>query len=122
MNPIERRDEILELLFWLEGEGLESETTLERMARFLHHPEGDVETTLNSLVAHGDVTVIETPTHQYRLTDIGRGEAGRRFAEEFAPLLSQGHGECNDPDCDCHTSPDGAAACRHRAGAEGHTH
>jgi len=44
----------------------------------------------------------------------------RRFAAEFAPMLSQGHGECSDPGCDCHTSEGGAADCQARS--RPHTH
>jgi hypothetical protein len=51
------------------------------------------------------------------LTDTGRHEAARRFAEEFGPMLNQGHGECNDPNCDCHSDPKSAAECHaHRTG------
>ena len=52
------------------------------------------------------------PEADYRLTEKGRSEAGRRFAEEFSPLLAQGHGECNDPNCECRTK--GPAECHGR--------
>ncbi|MEO6223862.1 MAG: hypothetical protein ABIP90_11495, partial [Vicinamibacterales bacterium] len=50
-------------------------------------------------------------TGEFKLTEQGRREGARRFADEFAPLLSQGHGECNDPNCDCHGNPLGASEC-----------
>lgn len=121
---IARRDEVLELLYWMEGEGLAGSSTLAAMARFLTYPEHLVRGTLECLVSRGDV-VHDVATGEYRLTAPGRGEAARRFAAEFAPLLAQGHGECNDPGCDCHTNPAGAAEChaaRAHRGAGDHGH
>ncbi len=117
-GPIARRDELLELLYWLEGEGFGGASNIDAMVRFLAHPEPVVRQSLDDLVRRGDVS-LDLSTGEYRLTDTGRSEAARRFAEEFASLLSQGHGECNDPDCDCHTNPAGAAECH---AARGHKH
>lgn len=114
-RSIARRDEVLELLYWLEGERLRGTATLEAMTRFLSHPEGEVAFTLSELERRGDVR--RTESGEYQLTDDGRREAARRFAEDFASLLAQGHGECNDPECECHTSPEGAAACHARTGS-----
>ncbi len=108
---IARMDEVLELLFWMEGEGFAGgSTTFKGMVRFLAQPEGEVYAALQKLLSRGDVTEVEGG--EYRLTEVGRREASRRFAEEFAPMLAQGHGECSDPNCDCQTSPEGPAACR----------
>ena len=120
-RDIARRDEVLELLYWLEGEGFVGSATLSGIARFLVHPEDDVRCTLTELVRRGDV-VVDEASDEYRLTDMGRSEAARRFAEEFAPLLSQGHGECNDPQCDCHTNPAAAADCHAARAHGGHAH
>lgn len=109
-REIARRDEVLELLYWLEGEGIGGSATPLAMARFLGCVAEELEGTLAALVRRGDI-VVDPATGEYRLTTVGRREAGRRFAEEFAALLSQGHGECNDPECDClHEGPE---ACRH---------
>ena len=108
-DEIARRDELLELLYWIEGEGFQGAATFDAIARFLANPPDDVRATLDDLVRRGDVQ--ESATGEYRLSETGRVEAARRFAEEFAPLLSQGHGECNDPDCDCHADPLSAAEC-----------
>jgi hypothetical protein len=53
----------------------------------------------------------EAATAEDRLTEIERKDAARRFAEEFAAMLHQGHGECHDPNCDCHSDPKAAAEC-----------
>ncbi|MGI8497970.1 MAG: hypothetical protein ACR2OG_10380 [Gemmatimonadaceae bacterium] len=120
-DDIARRDELLELLYWLEGEGFHGNATLDGIVRFVAHPEAHVRRTLEELVRRGDV-VLHDESSEYRLTEPGRREAAHRFAEEFAPLLGQGHGECSDPDCDCHDNPGAAAEC-HAARAHGeHKH
>jgi DNA-binding IclR family transcriptional regulator len=106
-DDIARQDEMLELLFWLEGEGFPGRATLPDIARFLTWPEPEAARILGRLVERGDI--VRRPADEYRLTEIGRREAGRRFAEEFSPLLAQGHGECNDPQCECRTK--GPAEC-----------
>lgn len=115
---IERMDELLELLYWMEGEGFAGgSSTLDGMVRFVAQPEDIVRRAMEQLLRRGDVELIDGG--EYRLTVIGRREAARRFAEEFAPMLAQGHGECSDPDCDCHSNPEGPAACR---GLHNHNH
>jgi len=109
-GSIARRDEVLELLYWLEGEAVGGMATLSQMTRFLAQSESQVQATLEDLVRRNE-TSFDPASGEYRLTETGRHEAARRFAEEFAPLLAQGHGECNDPDCECHTNPAGAAEC-----------
>ena len=107
-NDIARQDEMLELLFWMEGEGLGASANLPGIARFLVQPENEAAQTLEHLLGRGDVVVRD---ERFVLTEVGRREAGRRFVEDFASLVSQGHGECNDPSCDCRTSPNGPADC-----------
>ncbi len=114
-DVIARRDELLELLYWIEGEGFSGAASFEAITRFLAHPPHLVQTALTDLLERGDV-VQDPGTGDYRLSESGRREGARRFAEEFAPLLSQGHGECNDPDCGCHEDPSGAAECHARRG------
>jgi hypothetical protein len=110
-DPIARRDELLEFLYWIEGEGFSGAASLDAITRFLAQPVAAVRATLNDLVARGDIVDADG---QYRLSEAGRREGARRFADEFAPLLAQGHGECNDPDCGCHSDPAGAAECHAR--------
>lgn len=119
-NAMARRDEVLELLYWLEGEGIPGTSTVAGMARFMVCPPEEVAEVLAHLVERGDVEV--EGDSEYRLTTTGRREAGRRFAEQFAGMTDQGHGECSDPNCDCHTNPDGAAECHAARAQKGHAH
>ncbi|MGQ0540179.1 MAG: hypothetical protein ACT4R6_14655 [Gemmatimonadaceae bacterium] len=119
-ESIAREDELLELLYWFEGEGFGSVANVEAITRFTTLNESTVRSTLDRLIARGDITTDSARGGEFRLTEPGRREAARRFAAEFAPMLSQGHGECSDPKCDCHTSEGGAADCRARQA--GHQH
>ncbi len=113
-SDIARQDELLELLYWFEGEGFGGVASIDGIVRFTNLSEPLVRRTLERLIARGDVLLDTSRAAEYRLTETGRREAARRFAAEFAPLLSQGHGECSDPECDCHTSEGGAADCHAR--------
>ena len=122
-REIAREDELLELLYWFEGEGFSGVATLDGIVRFTSIDEPLVRQTLERLIARGHVSAVVVDVsrgEEYRLSGPGRGEAARRFAAEFAPMLSQGHGECSDPACDCHTSEGGAADCQARS--RPHTH
>ncbi len=121
-NEIARRDEMLELLYWFEGEGLTASATIPDMTRFLSRPESDVRATLENLLERGLVIAHPGSGTEHRLTDTGRVEAARRFADEFASMLGQGHGECNDPTCDCHADPEAAAECHARRTGTPHAH
>jgi hypothetical protein len=108
------KDELLEVLFWLAGEGFEDEMTLEGVARFVARPVAEVRPALEAAVALGLVArTADTAVERYALTEAGRREGGRRFAVEFAPYVArEAHGgSCSDPNCDCRTSPEAAAAC-----------
>lgn len=114
VDRLRRRDEMLQVLFWLEGEGFEADMTPDGVARFLGWGPEEIRAGLASLLEAG-FAVRDGTESRYQLTEAGRREGGRRFVEEFAPILSRDthHGsECQDPDCECHTSPLGAAACR----------
>jgi hypothetical protein len=110
---IARRDELLELLYWFEGEGFQGAAGFDTIVRFLAQPAAVVQATLDALIDRGEITR-DAESLEYRLSEAGRREGARRFADEFAPLLGQGHGECNDPDCGCHADPLGAAECHAR--------
>lgn len=114
-NDIAREDELLELLYWFEGEGFGGVASTEGIVRFTNLSEPLVLRTLERLTSRDHVVLDQSRGGEYRLTDTGRREAARRFAAEFAPMINQGHGECSDPDCDCHSSEGGAAECHARA-------
>lgn len=106
-----RRDEVLQVVFWLQGEGLGPEVGAADVLRFIEDPTA-VEATLDRLVAEGWAEARPDPAggRRYRLTPLGEREGRRRFLDEFEPYLARrAHGECGTPDCGCHT---GEGECR----------
>lgn len=104
------RDEILQAMFWLRGEGLAEEATGAKLAQFLVIEPRPLARQLARLVADGYLERLSgRPTH-YRLTERGRQEGGRRFRDEFAELTHRGHGECA-PGCICHDPAHAGEPC-----------
>lgn len=97
------RDEILQVMYWLNGEGLGDAPGAAQIQNFLGASEDIVVSTLERMVEDGFVV---RETGGFRLSDFGRHEGGRSFEDEFHGLTHQGHGECS-PNCEfCH-GPDG---------------
>lgn len=92
LTELARRDDILELLFWMRGQGFADSLSVGDVARFLTHEEDEVRASLEKLVALG---AIERDAERYRLSADGLPEARRRFVDDFREMLADGHGECN---------------------------
>jgi len=114
LDPVEalkRRDEILQVMFWLQAEGLGPDVTPPDLLRFVDD-RGAVETALAGLVEDGSIEWDDSAVGgvRYRLTLFGIEEGRRRFFDEFEPYLARhAHGECGAADCSCHA---GGAECR----------
>ena len=105
-DPVDRlkqRDEILQVMFWLHGEGLGSEVSVADVLRFVDD-EGAVCAALDQLVEDDLVEALgDGAATRYRLNASGMQEGRRRFVDEFEPYLGRrGHGECGVANCDCH--------------------
>lgn len=108
------RDELLQVLYWLQGEGFADLATVAGLAGFLQADPNLVAECLAELVEDGYVeTAPADGQARFRLTDLGRREGGRRFREEFAHLQRPGHFECS-PNCVCHITGDPEACPSHR--------
>jgi hypothetical protein len=102
------RDEILQLMFWIRGEGFGEAIDPILLERFLGV---DAQLGMRYLDRLVDEALLErTADGLYRLTEQGHAHGARAFAQEFADLTKPGHGECGD-DCWCHASPEEAEAC-----------
>lgn len=111
------RDEILQLMYWLKGEGLLAEVAPDDLRRFLETDPGRLEERLEQLVQEGYLEPTPGDVRRYRLSALGIEEGRRRFVDEFAPFLGrESHGECGDPACECHTSGE---ACARLHGSQG---
>lgn len=101
------KDEILQLMFWLRGEGIAQEVVPQDLARWVEMDPAFITVLLHQLV---DAKLIErlvieaggiNNETRFRLTPAGGREGGRRFREEFSELTKPGHFEHSDPACDC---------------------
>ncbi len=113
LDAIFWRDEILQILYWFRGEGLGETVTPRDLLSFLDADEALIQHHMERLVDEGYTVQVDSMPARYRLTELGIKEGGRRFADEFAGLTKQAHGECNDPNCACKTH--GPEACKARA-------
>jgi hypothetical protein len=104
------QDEILQALYWLAGEGLADSADSAELARLLVAPRRTVVRQLRRLCERGYLERVAGKGLRYRLTDLGRQEGGRSFADEFAELTKPGHGECK-PGCWCHDPAHAGEPC-----------
>lgn len=116
------RDEILQMMYWMKGEGLVEDPGPVDLQGFLagRAERSELERELEAMAETG--LLERAGEGRYRLTGDGAMEGGRRFSDAFDGLTGQAHGECNDPTCDCRTDPQAALECaaeRHGA-AHGH--
>lgn len=111
------RSEILQVLYWLHGEGLGDVVDATTIERFLGLDARVAVEHLDQLVDDGYLLPVGTA---YALSSDGLREGAQEFASAFAALTRPSHGECS-ADCWCHSSPEEAAACR-EARHEDHPH
>ncbi len=111
------QDEILQLMYWMRGEGFGEQITVTQLKKFLDAADEILVANLSEL-AKKDLVNFDISDF-YELTAAGVKEGGRRFADEFDGMLKPGHYECNDPDCDCN-DPDSDAQCKHFAAPHVH--
>lgn len=110
------RSEILQLMYWLRGEGFGDLVDAPLIERFLGVEAGRCTTYLDRLTVEGYLTI---DGDWYALSSQGLEVGGREFVDSFSELMRPTHGECN-ADCWCHMSADEAEACA--AGRLGHDH
>ena len=107
----------MQILFWLRGEGLLADVGVADLNRFLAGTVEELAIVLERLAGIGLVRRVGADpggTIRYALTPEGVKEGGRRFADEFADMTKPGHGECGDPECDCHQSGNPADCAHYR--------
>ena len=110
------RSEILQVMYWLRGEGLGEVVDAPLLERFLGVEAAVGVGYLDRLVVEG---YLERVPDGYTLSERGLAEGRVEFAMSFAELTKPAHGECS-ADCWCHNSLEEAAACA--AERAGHAH
>ncbi len=95
LSALRCRDDILQAMYWMRGEGFGEETDGQMLQSFLVVDEDLLREQLAVLVEDG---YLEESGGRYRLSELGIKEGGRRFADEFSGLQSTAHGDCG-PGC-----------------------
>ncbi|MDQ6659529.1 MAG: hypothetical protein M3Z24_01025 [Chloroflexota bacterium] len=99
LDEIYWRDEILQVMYWYRGEGFGEALTVQDLQTFLPADEYLLATQMEAMVVDGYlVREGNGSVPRYGFTEYGATEGARRFADEFAGLTGQAHGECG-PDC-----------------------
>lgn len=110
------RSEILQVMYWLRGEGLGESVDAELLERFLGVDAAVSTRFLDRLVDEG---LLEHLGGLYALSPAGIERGADEFADSFAELTRPAHGECG-ADCWCRSSPDEAEACAAERAAHQH--
>lgn len=112
-SPLRWQDDILQVMYWMRGEALGTEISVDQLERFVKIERSQLETTLQKLVEINWLRFLGSVDRQvFELTERGIEEGRRRFLEEFSPYLGkETHLSCSDPLCDCH-SVEWAGVCR----------
>ncbi|MEW6154754.1 MAG: hypothetical protein AB1673_12290 [Actinomycetota bacterium] len=97
------RSEILQVMYWLRGEGFGEEVDAGLIERFLGV---DAEVGIDYLDQLVEEGLIDRIGDLYTLSELGKREAGLEFAIAFDDLTNQAHGECG-PDCPHCFPPEG---------------
>lgn len=110
------RSEILQVLYWLRGEGFGEQVDAPLLERFLGLEARVGLQYLDRLVEEG---YVERFGDRYALSETGLREGGLEFAMSFEEMTRPAHGECS-ADCWCHSSPEEADACAAERAAHQH--
>lgn len=110
LDSVYWRDEILQVMYWMTGEGFGREFSVAELQKFIQAEETVLKENLESMIGAG---LIQYAEGKYSLTSAGQKEGGRRFADEFEEMLKPGHFECDEPDCDCHNPESVEGICKH---------
>jgi hypothetical protein len=119
------REEILQVLYWMEGEGLENVVPFSRLMVLLNTTSENLLLHLKKNIEGGylkteDKEVSENSAVQ--LTAIGKKEAGGIFRNAFEGMQKGGHGECG-PDCEfCYSEGEKLEDCVHNCADSRHHH
>lgn len=100
LDRLVNREEILQICYWYQGEGLGEIYNAKLLQPFLNFTEDQIELVLQELLRDGYLELGAAPAQGYRLTDNGKKQGGKLFADSFADFQKPGHGECVDGCCD----------------------
>ncbi len=120
------REEILQVLYWMDGEGLAAAVPISRLLSLL---DTGKENLLYHLKINLDAGFIQIENNKnfsdsstFQLTPAGKKEAGGIFRNAFEGMQKAGHGECG-PDCEfCYHEGEKLEDCVHNCADARHQH
>ena len=119
------REEILQVLYWMEGEGLETAVPFNRLMVLLNTTS---ENLLFHLKKNTEAGYLQTEQDELtencsvKMTTFGKKEAGGIFRNAFEGMQKGGHGECG-PDCEfCYLEGEKLEDCVHNCADTRHHH
>jgi len=102
LRRLARREEILEICYWFQGEGFGDSFTADSIKTFLSCSREEIVEALEGLVADG---ALAGDAGVYRFSPEGRKKAGHLFHEAFADFQVGTHGGCSAGCCDSEDEP-----------------
>jgi hypothetical protein len=115
------KDEILQILYWMDGEGFGQDVPVSQVLALLNTNKANLVYHLDKLVSEDILKSGSEKVNESSLVSLSkdaRKEAGGRFAEAFQGYQKAGHGECG-PDCEFCYGTDGVKLenCVHNCGS-----
>lgn len=119
------REEILQVLYWMEGEGLADSVPFSRLLSLLDTTKETLLFHLENNISAGYLQCSEeklSENSSVQLTPSGKKEAGGIFRNAFEGMQKGGHGECG-PDCEfCYHEGEKLEDCVHNCADSRHNH
>ena len=119
------REEILQVLYWMEGEGLSDAVPFSRLLSLLNTTNDNLLLHLQKNIEAGYLKTDEGELGEnssVQLTQAGKKEAGGIFRNAFEGMQKAGHGECG-PDCEfCYDQGVKLEDCVHNCADSRHHH
>lgn len=125
LNLLFWREEILQVLYWMEGEGLADTVPFSRLLTLLNTDPVNLLLHLQKNIDAGFLSIESGELSEesaIKLTPIGKKEAGGIFRNAFEGMQKGGHGECG-PDCEfCYHEGEKLEDCVHNCADTRHHH
>lgn len=119
------REEILQVLYWMKGEGLADAVPVSRLLSLLNTTPDNLLLHIQKNTAAGYLETedgVLTENSAVKLTPTGNKEAGAIFRNAFEGMQKAGHGECG-PDCEfCYVEGEKLEDCVHNCADSRHHH
>lgn len=125
LNILFWREEILQVLYWMEGEGLADAVPFSRLLTLLNTDSENLLLQLQKNINAGFLSIKSEDLSEdsnIQLTPSGKKEAGGIFRNAFEGMQKGGHGECG-PDCEfCYHEGEKLEDCVHNCADSRHHH